>query len=62
VLEGFRGDATSLGARNVEVAFEQLGAEQVPVVGSDVGGHRGRRLMFHVHTGAAWVRPIEMKS
>ena len=62
VLEGFRADAASLGARNAEVAFAELGAEQVPVVGSDVGGQRGRRLMFHVRTGAAWVRPIEMKN
>jgi chemotaxis receptor (MCP) glutamine deamidase CheD len=31
------------------------------VVGEDVGGDLGRKLVFHVRTGAAWVRSIEMK-
>ena len=61
VLEAFRADEWSLGARNVEIAREQLEAACIPVVGEDVGGDRGRKLVFHVRTGAAWVRPIEMK-
>jgi len=62
VLEAFRADQWSLGARNVEIAREQLEAAAIPVVGEDVGGDRGRKLVFHVRTGAAWVRPIEMKA
>jgi chemotaxis receptor (MCP) glutamine deamidase CheD len=27
----------------------------VPLVASDVGGDRGRRLLFHVEDGSAWV-------
>ena len=61
VLEAFRADEWSLGARNVEMAREQLAAAGIPVVGEDVGGDRGRKLVFHVRTGAAWVRSIEMK-
>lgn len=61
VLEAFRADEWSLGARNVEMAREQLVAAGIPVVGEDVGGDRGRKLVFHVRTGAAWVRSIEMK-
>ena len=61
VLEAFRADEWSLGARNVEMAREQLAAASVPVVGEDVGGDLGRKLVFHVRTGAAWVRAIEMK-
>ena len=61
VLEAFRADQWSLGARNVEIAREQLAAAAIPVVGEDVGGDLGRKLVFHVRTGAAWVRPIEMK-
>ena len=61
VLEAFRADPWSLGARNVEIAREQLAAAAIPVVGEDVGGDRGRKVVFHVRTGAAWVRPIEMK-
>ena len=60
VLEAFR-DTPSLGARNVEVADERLAAEGIPVVGRDVGGERGRKVVFEVATGAAWVRLIEMK-
>jgi chemotaxis protein CheD len=61
VLEAFRVDPWSLGARNVEIAREQLAEHGIPVVGEDVGGDLGRKLVFHVRTGAAWVRPIEMK-
>ena len=61
VLEAFRADQWSLGTRNVEIAREQLAAAAIPVVGEDVGGDLGRKLVFHVRTGAAWVRPIEMK-
>ena len=61
VLEAFRADQGSLGARNVEIAREQLEAAAIPVVGEDVGGDRGRKVVFHVRTGAAWVRSIEMK-
>jgi chemotaxis protein CheD len=60
VLEAFRADEWSLGARNVEMAREQLGAASIPVVGEDVGGDLGRKLVFHVRTGGAWVRTIEM--
>ena len=61
VLEAFRADEWSLGARNVDMAREQLAAASIPVVGEDVGGDLGRKLVFHVRTGAAWVRAIEMK-
>ena len=62
VLDAFRGDAAALGARNVQVAHATLRAAQIPVVGRDVGGDRGRRLMFDVRTGSAWIRAIEVKS
>ena len=42
VLEAFRADEWSLGARNVEMAREQLAAASMPVVGEDVGGDLGR--------------------
>ncbi len=61
VLEAFRDGAQALGARNVEMAREQLREAAIPVVGEDVGGELGRKLVFHVRTGAAWVRPIPMR-
>jgi len=57
VLEAFR-HSHPLGLRNVEVARERLSAAQVPVVGEDVGGDHGRKVVFDVQTGSAWVRAI----
>jgi chemotaxis protein CheD len=45
----------SLGDSNVAVAKEILAAENVPVIASDLGGDRGRRVLFHVEDGTAWV-------
>ena len=45
----------SLGDSNAQVAWEILAAEGIPVAGSDLGGDRGRRVLFHVEDGAAWV-------
>jgi chemotaxis receptor (MCP) glutamine deamidase CheD len=43
------------------MAREQLAAASIPVVDEDVGGDLGRKLVFHVRTGAAWVRTTAMK-
>ncbi len=50
-----RGD---LGARNIAVARELLEQEGVPIVGEDVGGTYGRRLIFHTDAGTAWVKRL----
>jgi chemotaxis protein CheD len=56
VLQGLGpSSGASLGDSNAAVAWELLAAEKVPVIGSDVGGDRGRRVLFHVEDGAAWV-------
>jgi chemotaxis protein CheD len=60
VLEAFR-DTPSLGARNVEMAEQRLEAEGIPIIASDIGGYFGRKVVFDVSTGSAWVRAIEMK-
>jgi chemotaxis protein CheD len=62
VLEAFRAGAQTLGVRNVEVAREQLRSDEIRVVAEDVGGDLGRKLVFDVQTGSAWVRAIEAKS
>lgn len=48
----------SLGQENVELALRTLAAEGIPVVGGDVGGKRGRRILFHPDDGSAWVRTL----
>lgn len=62
VLEAFRAGAQTLGVRNVEAARERLRSEEIRVVGEDVGGDLGRKLVFDVQTGSAWIRAIEAKS
>lgn len=47
-----------LGARNVAVARELLDQEGIPIVGEDVGGSHGRRLIFHTDAGTAWVKRL----
>lgn len=58
VIEAFRGRAEHLGVKNVEAARRALAAERVRVVGEEVGGARGRRLVFHTASGACRVRWI----
>lgn len=48
-------NGSSLGDHNAAVAWEVLAAESVPVIGSDLGGDHGRRVLFHVEDGSAWV-------
>ncbi|MGA7745192.1 MAG: chemotaxis protein CheD [Polyangia bacterium] len=44
-----------LGESNARMAWKMLAADNVPVVAKDVGGTRGRRLIFNVDDGSAWV-------
>jgi len=45
-----------VGSQNVLVAWEALRAARIRIVGSDVGGQRGREITFDVATGAVQVR------
>ena len=47
-----------LGTKNVEVARHLLESESIPLVGHDVGGQRGRKLIFQTDDGAAWIKPL----
>ena len=58
VLEAFRQRQNHLGMKNIEVARDLLESESIPLVGHDVGGERGRKLIFHTDDGAAWVKPL----
>jgi chemotaxis protein CheD len=50
--------APPLGLRNVEAARRLLARATIPIVSEDVGGSRGRKLVFHTHDGAAWVKAL----
>jgi len=56
VIEVFRGSGRHLGEDNVQLALRTLEAERIPVADHDVGGTRGRKVIFHADDGSAWVR------
>ena len=47
-----------LGRQNVDIALEELKRHRVPVLASDVGGVRGRRIVVHTDDGSAWVKEL----
>jgi chemotaxis protein CheD len=48
----------TLGDENVALAVATLEGCQVPIVAGDVGGARGRKLVFHTDDGDAFVRAL----
>lgn len=52
---GAHATGRTLGDQNAELAVRTLAAEGIPVLGGEVGGTRGRKLVFHTDTGDAWL-------
>ena len=50
--------AVDLGLRNIEAARARLAHEQIPVTAEDVGGTRGRRLIYVTSDGSALIKQI----
>jgi chemotaxis protein CheD len=48
----------ALGTRNGELARVLLTLAGIPIVAEDIGGNRGRKLIFRTSDGAAWVRKL----
>lgn len=44
-------DAVKVARSNVQVARTMLARYGIPIVAEDVGGHKGRKVVFHSHTG-----------
>ena len=59
VLEAFQDTESHLGTKNVGVARKLLLEAGIPIVAEDVGGQRGRRLIFQTDDGTAWVRRLQ---
>lgn len=51
-----------VGRSNVNTALKALESEGLPVLASDVGGHIGRKLRFHTHTGDVMVKRFRGQS
>jgi chemotaxis protein CheD len=58
VIEAFKNKGTHLGRKNVKVARRLLAEEEIPVTSEDVGGGRGRKLIFHSDDGTVWVKRL----
>ena len=52
------GDALTLGERNVVAAREALANAGIPVVAEDVGGERGRKIVFDTGDGTVWMKRL----
>lgn len=52
------GGKSRLGERNVEIAHQLLAEGAIPIVAEDVGGTRGRKLIFQTNDGTAWVKRL----
>jgi len=50
--------STHLGQKNADVALDFLKRRGVEVVQTDVGGSRGRKLIFHTDEGTSWLTSI----
>jgi chemotaxis protein CheD len=48
------GNAESVGDRNVQAVTHFLNMNGIRLVQSEVGGIRGRKLVFHTDDGRAW--------
>jgi len=58
MVDAFEDGGGRLGAKNADLALRILRQEGIPVVAEDVGGRRGRKVIFHTDTGVALVRLI----
>ncbi len=48
----------SVGQQNIESALAVLGSYRLRIVASDVGGDRGRKLVFFPHTGQVFLKRL----
>jgi chemotaxis protein CheD len=58
VVKAFRGADDLLGMQNAQVARELLEAYGIPVVTCDLGGQQGRKVIFQIQDGVAWVKKL----
>lgn len=58
VIKAFRDQKNHLGTQNVSIARALLAAEAIPVIGEDVGGQSGRKLVFLTDDGSAWIKEL----
>jgi chemotaxis protein CheD len=58
ILQSFRQGGSDLGQKNIDLARALLETERIPIVGEDVGGPRGRKLIFSTDSGEARIKRL----
>lgn len=58
VIHAFKEEEHPLGIKNSKVARTLLREAGIQVVGEDVGGTHGRKLIFQTDDGVAWVKSL----
>ena len=58
VIAAFHHSGRHLGTNNIELARELLSESRIPVQAEDVGGRRGRKVIFQTDDGEAWVKTV----
>lgn len=56
VIDAIRRGENHLGMKNVKIARKLLAEMGIEVAAEDIGGRRGRKLIFQTDDGAAWVK------
>ena len=49
----------SVGMQNMQAALELLESQSVRVITRDLGGQRGRKIIFHTHTGEVFLKRLK---
>lgn len=58
VLRAFAEGERHIGTANVDLARATLEQYGIPICAEDIGGTRGRKLVFSAPDGAAWVKAV----
>lgn len=58
VIDAFREGESRLGIKNLGVARALLAEAGIQIVGEDVGGRHGRKLIFQTDDGVVWVKSL----
>lgn len=58
MFETAQGGGQSVGQQNIEMALRMLKGEAVRLIRQDLGGRRGRKIVFHTHTGEVFLKRL----
>ena len=57
-VQGMKRTSYDIGRRNIDMARKLLRFARLEVKREDVGGSRGRKLMFNTYTGEVWLKKL----